>query len=57
MKNKTEVLMAYLDSGLQSRALSSSVCEGMQLHCGSLHQKPSILINYLSIIPAQKELL
>lgn len=56
-QNKTEVLTACLDSGLQSRALSSSVCEEMQLHCGSLHQKPSTLINYLSIIPARKELL
>lgn len=57
MKNKMEVLMVCLDSGLQSRALSLSACEEMQLHYGPLHQNPCTSINYLSIIPARKELL
>lgn len=40
MRNKTEQFIACLDSGLQSTALSLSMCEEMQLHCGPLHQKP-----------------
>lgn len=39
MRKKTELFIDSLDSALQSTALSLSMCEEMQLHCGPLHQK------------------
>lgn len=45
-EGQSELLISCLDYGLQSAALSLSMCEEMQLHCGPLHQKTPALINH-----------